>query len=158
MSNALKYDSSKRAEDKLKKKKRRRRKRKARIVSPAQTGEKWTFSRHLPRILSLPHCCQLNQLVKKEHTSKCALSSWKFQTSSCNQTGRDRGRESTCRLRAGKKIEFTHLFILSTNIYFLLCARHEGRSNKIFSWNIYTGGGRQRKTVGHKRKMKNKVR
>ena len=61
MSNALKYDSSKRAEDKLKKKKKEK---KARIVPPAQTGEKWTFSRHLPRILSLSHCCQLNQLVK----------------------------------------------------------------------------------------------
>lgn len=158
MSNALKYDSSKRAEDKLKKKKKKEEEKKSQNSISAQTGGKWTFSRHLPRTLSLPHCCQLNQLVKKEHTSECALSSWKFQPSNCNQTGGDRGRESTCRLRAGKKIEFTHFFILLTNIYFLLCARHEGRSNKIFSWNIYTGRGRQRKTVGHKRKMKNKVR
>ena len=63
--------------------------------------------------------------ASEEHTSKCTLSSWKFWPSNCNQTGGYRGRESTCRLRAGKQIEFTHLFILSTNIYwFLLCARH----------------------------------
>jgi len=119
VSNALKYDSSKRTEDKLKNKKEK----KARIVPPPNWGKVDFFQASSKNPIFIP--LLPTKSASEEHTSKCTLSSWKFWPSNCNQTGGYRGRESTCRLKAGKQIEFTHLFILSTNIYwFSLCARH----------------------------------